>query len=170
MLRTSTARRLVFLFLVVTGLDDRPVIIVCRLSARATRGLRLGEDGLAVLRCLHGVEGVVILLCLGRCNGAGGGRLLVHALPEGVVGLRWRTLDGGRAHGSWLRLRLMDSGNHHARGGSGVVRRDVCGTFIIITAVVVVANGLKLSSELTFPFFGGLDLSALGSKTSFLFG
>jgi hypothetical protein len=43
------------------------------------------------------------------------------------------------------------------------------GTFLVITAVVV-ADRLELSPELAFPFFGGLDLSALGSQASFLFG
>jgi hypothetical protein len=131
--------------------------------------LRLREGSLAVLRCLHSVEGIVILLCLRRSNGAAAGGLLVHALPEWVLGLLWWALDRGRTHGRWLWLRLMDSWNHHARGRSGVVRRDVCRTFIVVTAVVV-ADRLKLSPKLTFPFFGGLDLSALGSKTSFFFG
>jgi len=169
--RATTTRRLVVVFLIVAGLDNGPVVVVRGLGARTTRGLGLGEGGLAVLCCLHGVEGVVILLCLGRCNGgsAGGGRLLVHALPERILGFLWGTLDRGRARGSWLRLWLGDCWDQHACRRGGVIGRDASGAFLVVTAVVV-ADGLKLCSELALSFFSRLDLSALGSKTSFLLG
>jgi hypothetical protein len=110
------------------------------------------------------VEGIVILLGLRRGDGrrAGSrGLRLVHALPEGVLGLLRRTLDCEWAHG-----RCLDHGrNHHACGRRAFIRGDSRGTIVIITAVIV-ADGLELSPELTLLFFSSLDLGALSGKSS----
>jgi len=110
------------------------------------------------------VERVVVLLDLGRCNRrrTSDRGLLVHTLPEGVLGLFRRTFDGGRAGGCFRRGR-----NHHARRGSALVWSDPCRTFVVI-ATVIVADRFKLSSQLALSFFGGLNLSTLGGKSGFL--
>jgi len=111
------------------------------------------------------MEWVVVLLCLRRCNGRGTGnrRLLVHALPEGVLGLFGRTLDSGRAHSR----RFRDRRNHHACRWCALVGGDPCRTFVVVAAVIV-ADRLKLGSQLTLFFFSSLDLSTLSRKSSLL--
>jgi hypothetical protein len=110
------------------------------------------------------MERVVILLGFGRCNRrrAGNRGWLVHTLPEGVLGLFRRTLDGGRACRCFRHWR-----DHHACRGCALVRSDAFRTFVIIAAVVV-ADRLKLSSQLALSLFGSLDLSTLGGKSSLL--
>lgn len=110
------------------------------------------------------MERVVVLLGLRRCSrGTSNRGRLVHTLPEGVLGLFRRTLDGGRA-GRCFRYRR----DHHACRGCALVRSDTCRAFVIIAAAVIIADGLKLSSQLAFSFLGSLNLSTLGGKSSLL--
>jgi hypothetical protein len=112
------------------------------------------------------VEGIVVFLGFGRCDSrrAGSRGLLVHALPERVLGLLRRTLDRRWA----VHSRCFRGGrNLHARRGCRLVRRDER-RLIVIVAAVVVTDRLKLSSQLAFLFFSSLDLSALSSESGFL--
>jgi hypothetical protein len=111
------------------------------------------------------MEGIVVFLGLRRCDRrrAGSRRLLVHALPEGVLGLLGRTLDRGWAHGRSLR----DGRDLHARRWCSLVRRNER-RLIIIVAAVVVTDRLKLSPQLSLLFFSSLNLSALSSESGFL--
>ena len=110
------------------------------------------------------MERVVVLLGLRRCSRRTSDRgRLVHTLPEGVLGLFRGTLDFGRASGRCFGYWR----DHHACRGCALVRRDPCRTFVVIAAVVV-ADRLKLSSQLALSFLGSLDLSTLGGKSGLL--
>lgn len=110
------------------------------------------------------MERVVVLLGLWRCNRrrAGNRGRLVHTLPEGVLGLFRRTLDGRRACRCFRHWR-----NDHACRGCALIRSDAFRSLVVI-ATVIVTDGLKLSSQLALSFFGSLDLSTLGGKSSLL--